>query len=79
MNTTIERLIERLIERAHGQVAVIIRIKDDSRIIIRDNSGVTGLTGDDLMTKCVALMDALFRRGDGPSENTERTHGGPDA
>ncbi len=49
---------ERLIERASGQVALLIRHGD--RIIIRDNSGITGLTGEVLMQKCLALLDELF-------------------
>ena len=49
---------ERLIERAAGQVVVLIRHGD--RIIIRDNSGVSGLTGELLMQKSLALLDELF-------------------
>lgn len=67
MNTTIQDF-ERLIEGAYGQVAVIIRDRDNARIIIRDNSGVTGLTGEALMTKCVAFIDELFP-GERTSEN----------
>lgn len=70
MTATIEDF-ERLIEAAHGQVAVIIRTNDNARIIIRDNSGVTGITGEALMSKTIALMDELFPAGDGPSDNTQ--------
>ena len=60
---------QRLIEQSPGQVALLIR--DGDRIIIRDNSGVTGLTGEPLMQKSIALLDELF-----PSQNNQ-DHGAP--
>jgi hypothetical protein len=51
--------VDRLIESApHGRVVFIVQ--DGDRIIIRDNSGVTGLVGESLMNKTRALIEELF-------------------
>lgn len=42
------------------QTVVIIRREDE--IVIRDNSGVEGLTSEPLMHKIIALLEEIFER-----------------
>lgn len=54
------RNAELLCETSPCQTVVIIRREDE--IVIRDNSGVEGLTGDSLMRKSIALLEEIFER-----------------
>lgn len=54
------RNAELLCETSPCQTVVIIRREDE--IVIRDNSGIEGLTGDPLMHKTIALLEEIFER-----------------